>query len=76
MLDRNKILDRFLTYVKIDTESDPNSKTTPSTEKQWILAKLLAKELETIGLEDVTIDEHAYVMGTLPSNVDHDVPAI
>lgn len=76
MLDRKKILDRFLTYVKIDTESDPNSQTTPSTEKQWTLAKLLAKELETIGLKDVSIDKNAYVMGTLPSNVDHDVPAI
>ena len=76
MLDQKKILDRFITYVKIDTESDPNSQTTPSTEKQWTLAKLLAKELETIGLKDVSIDENAYVMGTLPSNVDHDVPAI
>ncbi len=76
MLDRKKILDRFLTYVKMDTQSDPHSKTTPSTEKQWALAKHLAHELKTIGLEDVTIDEHAYVMGTLPSNVDHDVPAI
>ena len=76
MLDRKKILDRFLTYVKIDTESDPNSQTTPSTEKQWTLAKHLAKELETIGLKDVSIDENAYVMGTLPSNVDHNVPAI
>jgi len=76
MLDRKKILDRFLTYVKIDTESDTNSQTTPSTEKQWTLAKLLAKELENIGLKDVSIDKNAYVMGTLPSNVDHDVPAI
>ena len=76
MLDRKKILDRFLSYVKIDTESDPNSTTTPSTEKQWTLARLLAEELKTIGLVDVSIDEHAYVMGTLPSNVAHDVPAI
>ena len=76
MLDRKKILDRFLSYVKIDTESDPNSTTTPSTEKQWTLARLLAEELKRIGLVDVSIDEHAYVMGTLPSNVAHDVPAI
>jgi len=76
MLDRKKILNRFLSYVKIDTESDPNSTTTPSTEKQWTLARLLAEELKTIGLVDVSIDEHAYVMGTLPSNVAHDVPAI
>ena len=76
MLDRKKILNRFQSYVKIDTESDPNSTTTPSTEKQWTLARLLAEELKTIGLVDVSIDEHAYVMGTLPSNVAHDVPAI
>lgn len=76
MLDRKKILNRFLSYVKIDTESDPNSTTTPSTEKQWTLARLLAEELKIIGLVDVSIDEHAYVMGTLPSNVAHDVPAI
>jgi tripeptide aminopeptidase len=76
MLDRKKILNRFLSYVKIDTESDPNSTTTPSTEKQWTLARLLAEELKKIGLVDVSIDEHAYVMGTLPSNVAHDVPAI
>ena len=76
MLDRKKILNRFLSYVKIDTESDPNSTTTPSTEKQWTLARLLAEELKRIGLVDVSIDEHAYVMGTLPSNVVHDVPAI
>ena len=76
MLDRKKILNRFLSYVKIDTESDPNSTTTPSTEKQWTLARLLAEELKRIGLVDVSIDEYAYVMGTLPSNVAHDVPAI
>lgn len=76
MLDRKKILNRFLSYVKIDTESDPNSTTTPSTEKQWTLARLLAEELKKIGLVDVSIDEYAYVMGTLPSNVAHDVPAI
>lgn len=76
MLDRKKILNRFLSYVKIDTESDPNSTTTPSTEKQWTLARLLAEELKRIGLVDVSIDEHAYVMGTLLSNVAHDVPAI
>jgi tripeptide aminopeptidase len=76
MLDRKKILNRFLSYVKIVIESDPNSTTTPSTEKQWTLARLLAEELKRIGLVDVSIDEHAYVMGTLPSNVAHDVPAI
>ena len=76
MLDKQRILERFLSYVKIDTESDPNSDTTPSTDKQWKLANKLAKELEAIGLSEVSIDDNAYVMGTLPSNVKHDVPAI
>ncbi len=70
------IIDRFLSYVTIDTESDANSPTTPSTEKQLVLANLLFKELHTIGLTEVTIDENGYVMGTLPSNVDHEVPTI
>jgi tripeptide aminopeptidase len=70
------IIDRFVSYVTIDTESDPNSTTTPSTAKQWDLANKLVEELKTIGLEDVTIDEHAYIMATLPSNVAHDVPVI
>ena len=76
MLDKNKILERFLSYVVIDTESDPNSKSTPSSEKQWVLAKKLVKELQKIGLEDVSIDDNAYVMAQLPSNVQHNVPTI
>ncbi|MFH6987689.1 peptidase T [Flavobacterium collinsii] len=70
------IIDRFISYVTIDTESDPNSKTTPSTEKQWNLANKLVEELKTIGLSDVAIDDKAYIMATLPSNVDHEVPTI
>ncbi|MCM5663926.1 peptidase T [Galbibacter mesophilus] len=70
------IIDRFISYVKIDTQSDPNSDTTPSTEKQWNLARKLAEELKTIGMEDVTIDENAYVMATLPSNINREVPTI
>lgn len=70
------IIDRFISYVTIDTESDPNSKTTPSTEKQWNLANKLVEELQIIGLEDVTIDDKAYIMATLPANVDHEVPVI
>ena len=76
MIPKQHIIDRFIGYVKIDTESDPNSKTTPSTEKQWDLANKLVKELKEIGLQDVTIDENAYIMATLPSNVDHDTPVI
>ena len=70
------ITDRFLRYIKIDTQSDPNNPEFPSTEKQWDLANLLVKELEEIGMQDVSIDENAYVMATLPSNVDHKVPTI
>lgn len=70
------IIDRFVRYVTIDTESDPNSKTTPSTAKQWVLAHKLVEELKAIGLSDVTIDENAYIMATLPSNVEHEVPTI
>lgn len=70
------IIDRFISYVTIDTESDASSNTTPSTEKQWDLANKLVEELKQIGLQDVTIDENAYIMATLPSNVNHEVPTI
>lgn len=70
------IIDRFISYVTVDTESDPNSNTTPSTAKQWDLANQLVEELKAIGMEDVTIDDNAYIIATLPSNVDHEVPTI
>ncbi len=70
------IIDRFISYVTIDTESDANSETTPSTKKQLVLAKLLTEELKKIGLTEVTIDKNGYVMGTLASNVIHEVPTI
>ena len=70
------IINRFISYVTIDTESDANSPTTPSTKKQLDLANLLVKELKAIGMTEVTIDQNGYVMGTLPSNVDHEVPTI
>jgi tripeptide aminopeptidase len=70
------ITDRFLSYVRFDTQSDPNSTTTPSTSKQWDLANFLVKELKEIGMTDATIDEHAYIMATLPGNVEHKVPTI
>jgi len=76
MINKQHIIDRFLRYVRIDTQSDPDSETIPSTEKQWNLANKLAKELHSIGMQDVTIDEKAYIMATLPSNVTHDVPTI
>ena len=76
MIDKQQLIDRFISYVTIDTESDPNSDTTPSSAKQWDLANKLAEELKDMGMSDVSIDENAYVMATLPSNVDHDVPVI
>lgn len=70
------IIDRFVKYVKIDTQSDPDNPEFPSTEKQWNLAKVLVNELKEIGMQDVTIDDNCYVMATLPSNVDFEVPVI
>ena len=71
-----KLLPRFLEFVQVDTQSDPYSQTTPSTEKQRKLAKKLLVELHQIGMEDVTIDENCYIMATLPSNVEKKVPTI
>jgi tripeptide aminopeptidase len=70
------IIDRFISYATIDTESNPNSETTPSTAKQWDLANKLVDELKAIGMQDVTIDDKSYIMATLPSNVAHEVPTI
>ncbi|MGB3150990.1 MAG: peptidase T [Maribacter sp.] len=70
------IIDRFISYVKIDTQSNPNSTTTPSTLKQWDLANKLVDELKQIGMQEVTVDENAYIMATLPSNTSHEVPTI
>jgi len=74
--NKQALIDRFISYITIYTESDPTSDTTPSTERQWDLARKLAKELEEMGMSDVSIDDKAYVMATLPSNVSHKVPAI
>ncbi|MEW4925218.1 peptidase T [Algibacter sp. 2305UL17-15] len=76
MISKEHIIKRFTSYVTIDTESDPTSDTTPSTKKQWDLANKLAEELRAIGMQDVTIDDNAYIMATLPSNVDYNVPTI
>lgn len=70
-----KILDRFLRYVAIDTQSDENSESQPSAAKELDLLKLLCKELNDMGVE-ATLDEYGYVMGTIPSNINKKVPAI
>jgi len=71
-------LDRFLRYVKIDTQSTDESETTPSTSKQFDLAKLLVDELKAIGLKDAEVDEHCYVMATIPGNIENrnNIPTI
>ena len=66
-----KLLERFLKYVKVDTQSDPNSKTFPSTEKQKNLGKILVEELKEIGLKDAYMDEYGYVYATLEANVEN-----
>ena len=76
MIDKQHLIDRFVGYITVDTESDPASNTTPSTAKQWDLANALADELKRIGMQEVTIDENAYIMATLPSNIDEEVPVV
>ncbi|MBK8967223.1 MAG: peptidase T [Saprospiraceae bacterium] len=68
--------ERFLRYVQIDTQSDPESKTIPSTAKQKDLSKLLVKELQEIGIKDAELDEFGYVYATIPANTDKKVPVI
>jgi len=68
--------ERFLRYVRIDTQSDEESETYPSTEGQLVLLRLLRDELEEAGLGDASVDEHGYVTATVPATVDHDVPTI
>lgn len=70
------VVERFIKYTAIDTQSDPSSKTCPSTDKQKDLANLLVSELLEIGLSDAHCDENGYVYATIPSNTDKDVPVI
>ncbi|MBN2287575.1 MAG: peptidase T [Tissierellales bacterium] len=71
-----KVLERFLNYVKIDTQSDDSSPSSPSSDKQFDLAKLLVAELKQLGFEKVTLDDYCNVQAELKSNTDHDAPAI
>lgn len=73
---REKLLNRFITYIKIFSTSDAESETTPSTERQWDIANYLYKELQDLGLEDVSIDEKGYVFGFIPSNKEEKVPQV
>ncbi|NDV81083.1 peptidase T [Bacteroides sp. 51] len=67
---------RFLKYVSFDTQSDENTEVTPSTPGQMEFAKYLKTELEELGLEDITLNEHAYLFATLPANTDEKIPTI
>ena len=69
------IIERFVRYVKIDTQSDPKSTTTPSTVKQFDLARMLCQELQAMGLEDAHTDIMCYTYATLPSNLPIEHPA-
>ena len=73
---KQEILKRFLRYISIDTQSNEDSETTPSTAKQFDLAKVLQGELLALKLEHVSLDENGYIMATLPSNVEKKVPVI
>ena len=76
MINKQNLIDRFIRYVKIDTTSDDSSTTFPSTKKQFDLANVLIKELNELGLKDVSLDEWGYVMATLPANTDKKIPTI
>jgi len=73
---KDELIKRFTTYVKIDTQSNEDSQTCPSTPGQWDLLNLLVDELKEIGMEEVTIDENGYVFATLPANTNKQVPTI
>jgi len=73
---KDKVVEKFLRYISIDTQSDDSSSATPSTAKQLDLAKLLYEELNSLGLKDISLDDKGYVMATLPSNIDKKVPII
>jgi len=70
------VTERFLKYVQIDTQSDPHSLSTPSTEKQKDLSSILASELKAMGIQDVATDSYGYVYATIPANIDRPIPVI
>lgn len=72
----NNLVNRFLHYVSFDTQSEVDIDKIPSTDKQWELANYITEELKGIGLDDVSIDDNGYIMATLPSNVEKEVPTI
>lgn len=73
---REKLMERFISYIKIDTQSSEENVNCPSTPGQWTLAKQLVEELKQIGMTDVTLDDYCYLTATLPANTDKDVSTI
>lgn len=73
---KKEVIDRLITYAQMDTQSDENSHTCPSTPGQLTLGRLLVDELKGIGMQEVTMDENGYVMATLPANTDKSIPTI
>ncbi|UOQ49206.1 peptidase T [Gracilibacillus caseinilyticus] len=73
---KDKLINRLTTYAKINTQSNEENESCPSTENQWELANLLVEELKSIGMQDVTIDDNAYIMATLQGNIEEQVDTI
>ena len=73
---QEQFLNRFLNYVQVNTRSDSASETVPSTPGQLSMARILKEELETMGLEAISLDDNGYLMARLPANTDKSVPAI
>jgi len=73
---KKEVIDRLITYAQVDTQSDENSQTCPSTPGQLTLGQMLVDELKEIGMQEVTMDENGYVMATLPANSDKPIPTI
>ncbi|MBO1912785.1 peptidase T, partial [Microvirga sp. 3-52] len=73
---KEKLIERLVRYAKIDTQSDFNSTECPTTPGQWDLLHVLQKELEDIGMKEITLDDNGYLFATLPSNTHRDVPVI
>lgn len=73
---KTEIMNRFISYAQVDTQSNENSETCPSTPGQLVLAQMLVDELKAIGMQEVAMDSNGYVMATLPSNTDKEIPTI
>ena len=73
---KDKLLERFLRYIAVDTRSNPDSKTVPSTDSQVFFANQLAEELKEIGIQNVSVDKYGYVMGKIPANTNKEIPAV